>query len=93
MDGSQRHNGIVMFNLDDTYLKKDCTAFASVLLECKSTDPHDFGSKYIHTYNTPSYSWGLDINFKYTATGPEGGFTFSLKGNSVGSTWRLYATH
>lgn len=94
MDGSRRNEGIVLFNLDDAYLNgngKNC--FASILNYCKEQKTHKYAAKYVHTYDSTSYSWNLGGNINYSKkTGVYGGLSFTVSGNTIGKTWQRYVT-
>lgn len=92
MDGSQRFNGIVLFNVDDYFYYPGYAAYATVNVTPKVTGKAmEIGSKYIHTYDKTNITWSVGVNVGYTDKGPTGGATFSLTGSNVGSSWQTYA--
>lgn len=94
MDGTNRTKGIVLFNLDDDYLNANgAQCFASVLNYCSGQKSHKYAAKYVHTYESTSYTWNIGGNINYSEkTGAYGGLSFTVSGSSIGKTWQLYAT-
>lgn len=95
MDGSQRNNGLVLFNLDDSYLSANgAKCFASVLIGCDGKTGHKFASKYVHTYNGRDFTWTVGGNVTYDKNGGVGGgATFQVTSIPNAKSWQLYATH
>lgn len=92
MDGSNRTNGVVLFNVDDGEMDAGSSAYASVKVTPIVRGVWvEIGSKYIHTYNTQNIEWSVGLNVGYEDGGPTGGGSFGLQGSSVGQYWQTYA--
>ncbi|MBN8193374.1 hypothetical protein JI667_14585 [Bacillus sp. NTK074B] len=87
-DGSQRSNGIYLFNVeDDNY---DFDSYATVQVVPSRSGWLDYGSKYTHTYTTYSTSSTGQAYFSFDSTGPSGGFSYTVSQTSKVSDWSRY---
>lgn len=92
MDGSQRQNGICLFNVDDYWMLAGDIAYAAVYVTPNVNGTWvDIATKYIHTYNKQNITWTVGTNVGYTPQGPTGGYSFGLTGTTITETWQLYA--
>jgi hypothetical protein len=87
-DGSNRLNGIYLFNVDDDKFTFD--SYACVQVTKKKSGDLNFGTKYTHTYSTTSTSATGQAGIQWDSTGPTGGFTYSVTSQTNVSKWYKY---
>lgn len=91
MDGSQRNNGVLLFNVQDANMHIGDTAICSAVVKPNGSGWLDYASKYIHTYSKTSYSWTIGGNVNYSQNnGLAGGATFSVSGTAENYSWQIY---
>lgn len=91
MDGSNRSNGIVLFNVDDAAYTVQSIASATVYVVPKKSADLSTYSYLVHTYDSASFSWTIGGNVSYSSTGPAGGASFSISNNLTASSWQIAA--
>ncbi len=94
-----KNTGIVLFNVEDSKLKKNTYTYGSVNVKAQSGKWLNFGSKYVHTYTSflvsgeASYAFSPSSALKSSGEGSLGlSYTFGYKVN-VGtntSKWQIW---
>ncbi|MED4568541.1 hypothetical protein P9302_03480 [Brevibacillus agri] len=87
-DGSERKNGIYLFNVHDYQL--DFGSYAAVYVSKKKNATLDFGARYVHTYETRTWGTNFEANFSYAKTGPTGGLSFKLTPTKTEKSWQVW---
>lgn len=94
-DGSQRNNGIYIFNLYDSNLTASGKyAYCSVMVTPKKMSgiDIDMGTLYYRTYNVTDYTWNAGFSISYDTTKIlKGSGSFSLTGSTLRLYTQLYA--
>lgn len=83
-DYDMRDQGVMVFNVDDNYVKAGSYTYASVHVVPKDYNFGtwtDIASKFIHTFNSTEFTWSGTGNLGYES-GLAGGLTFTLEGAS-----------
>jgi hypothetical protein len=92
MDGTQRLNGICLFNVQDSSILTGNYAYAAVYITPKVSNTNiPIASKYVHTFDKATYSWQIGSNVGYASGGFTGGFTFNISGGNLPYSWQIFA--
>ena len=86
-DGSNRANGIYLFNVDDRLY---FDSYATVYVTKKSNSALHFGTKYVHTYSEVNSTFSLSANVNYQKGSPSGGATFTVNTQTNEASWPLW---
>ncbi|KZE50516.1 hypothetical protein AV540_13060 [Brevibacillus parabrevis] len=87
-DGSKRDQGVYMFNVHDYQI--GFGSYAAVYVTKKANKTLEYGAKYVHTYDTVTWSSNFEANFSYAKTGPTGGLTFSFSPSKTEKSWQVW---
>ncbi|GED61421.1 hypothetical protein ABER61_27920 [Brevibacillus formosus] len=87
-DGSKRLEGVYLFNVHD--YKLGFGSYAAVYVTKKTNSTLEYGSKYVHTYDTVSWSGNFQANFTWEKLGPTGGASFSLSPSMTEKSWQVW---
>jgi hypothetical protein len=90
MDGSNRSNGIYLFNFNDLMFQAGNSTWAAVYVTPKRSGTLEYGSKYVHTYEKTNISWTIGQNISYQSGGNTGGYTYSISGTPASYSWSTY---
>ncbi|MDC0764262.1 hypothetical protein POF51_26435 [Brevibacillus sp. AG] len=87
-DGSKRLEGVYLFNVHD--YKFGFGSYAAVYVTKKTNSTLEYGAKYVHTYDTVSWSSNFQANFTWEKLGPTGGASFSLSPSMKEKSWQVW---
>ena len=87
-DGSKRDKGIYLFNVNDS--KYNFDSYASVQVTKKKKGWLEYGAKYTHTYSTTKKTKTGQAGINFDATGPSGGYSYSVTKTTNVSSWPKY---
>lgn len=89
MDYSQRSQGGMVFNVEDTRMKAGHYTYGAVYVTPKANTSGkdlEYGVKYIHTYDDKGVTWKVGVNVGYQK-GYTGGVTLELLPTSTSKTF------
>lgn len=90
-DGSNKANGIVVFNVEDKNMSYNSAAYAGVYVTPKvSGAVVEIGSKFTHTYTATATSTTESISIGFSMAGPTGGYTYTANSTTVNLYWDRY---
>jgi len=87
-DGSKYDKGIYLFNVNDSKLIFD--SYATVQVTPKKSGWLEYGAKYTHTYSTTKKTKTGQAGINFDATGPSGGYSYSVTKTTNVSSWPKY---